>query len=165
METITTRKKMRRPSYWIDAGQVSTRIKMDSGIDAKPMVSLASVICERFGITEECLYTKTRKREIVNARQVYVYILMTYQSYIENIIDGKIIRQKIEKGDRGSCSIMARHLSMNHATMLHCVKKVEDYRATEMFYKKLIADLIKGLDESRISLPNVRKPANFKNAA
>jgi hypothetical protein len=37
--------------------------------------TLSKEICKAFGISEERLFQHTRKREIVNARQVYVYIL------------------------------------------------------------------------------------------
>ena len=102
---------------------------------------LRTEICKAFSIPVELIFTHTRKREVVNARQVYVYLLTTTDVANKRIIpfDGIKFR-KIDPGmgSRDRPTHIARHTGFNHSTLYNSCKTTWDYYETEPFYKSLI---------------------------
>ena len=86
-----------------------------------------SVVCEYFNITREALLSKTRKRQIVQARQIAMYIS---RNHIEN------------------CSLSTIGMELggkDHATVLHACTTVSDLMSTDRTFKQYITDIEKML--------------------
>lgn len=80
----------------------------------KPTYELVrKIICRLTGLTVEQFETKTRKREIVQARQVsmWYFVKCKHKGVFLNSLD----------------SIGYAHLKMDHATALHAARKVENF--------------------------------------
>lgn len=107
--------------------------------------TLRKEVCDAFGIPEENLFIKSRKREICNARQVYVYLIYTTK------------RQKDEKLEqykkRTSPSAIGKHTGFDHATIYHCERVVQNYYDTESNIRKLIDRLTNELIEGKLDMP------------
>lgn len=83
---------------------------------------IQKIVCEYFGLPSDVLQTKTRKREIVQARQIAMYFSksMTKSSLstIGSVIGGK-----------------------DHATVLHACKTVNNLKDTDKRFKSQIEDI------------------------
>lgn len=106
--------------------------------------SLRREVCNAFGIPEERLFDHCRKREIVNARQVYVYLLRKTKLQKED---------PVQKAKRDSEVAMAAHIGFDHATVYHCENKVQDYCDTEPFIRDLISRLTNDIISGKLEMP------------
>lgn len=106
--------------------------------------TLRKEICKAFGIPEENLFIHCRKREIVNARQVYVYVIRSTRLKDED---------PVQKARRDSESALAAHIGFDHATIFHYEVKAQDYYDTEIFFRSLIDRLTNYLIEERLEMP------------
>ena len=83
---------------------------------------IQKIVCEYFGLPSDVLQTKTRKREIVQARQIAMYfskgLTKSSLSTIGSIIGGK-----------------------DHATVLHACKTVNNLMDTDKRFKSQIEDI------------------------
>ena len=82
-----------------------------------------SSVCEYFNITTEELVSKSRKRQIVQARQIAMYLCRTLLP---------------------NCSLStigAQTGGKDHATVLHSCNIVSDMMATDRLFKKYVTDL------------------------
>ena len=83
---------------------------------------ISSVVCDYFKISPEQMASKSRKREVAQARQIAMYLSRTLTntslSYIGNQIGGR-----------------------DHATVLHSYNTVNDLLDTDRTFKKYISDL------------------------
>ncbi|MCF0172135.1 MAG: chromosomal replication initiator protein DnaA [Bacteroidales bacterium] len=83
---------------------------------------IQNVVCNYFKITPEQISSKNRKREIVQARQIAMYLSRAMTgaslSYIGNLIGGR-----------------------DHATVLHSCNTVSDLLDTDRNFKRYITDL------------------------
>ena len=99
-------------------------------------------ICESYKINFEKIRTKTKKREIVEPRQVISFFIKKYtkkekQSYSGNNKNVKITNQDI-----------ATILNIkNHTTILHSVKTVENQINTDKSFRAKIALLENNIKE------------------
>jgi hypothetical protein len=131
----------------------------------KKTVTLQSVVCKAFKIPEEVLFMKTRKREIVNARQVYIYLIIKTVYTEEMNINGMTQKIRLPMNNRDIPVCVARHVDMDHASMYHSVKTVEQYMDTERFYRETIRDITKGLLNYDIVMPRIPGPRkNTRNS-
>lgn len=83
------------------------------------------VVCEYFNITRETLLSKSRKRQIVQARQIAMYMS-------RNLIDG--------------CSLATIGMELggkDHATVLHACNTVSDLMSTDRLFKQYVTDIEK----------------------
>lgn len=83
------------------------------------------VVCEYFNITRESLLSKSRKRNIVQARQIAMYMS-------RSLISG--------------CSLSTIGMEIggkDHATVLHACSTVSDLMATDKTFKQYVADIEK----------------------
>lgn len=99
--------------------------RMDVLVDAERIMI---GVGKRFGLTQEQLISKSRKREIVTARQMGFYI-------IKNRYDGRI----------SLSSIGSLYGGRDHATVLHGIKTVNDLIETSKTYNKTLDELISTL--------------------
>jgi hypothetical protein len=127
------------------------------------ILSLSKEICDAFVIPPEVLFSHTRKREIVNARQVYIYCLVTTNVKRKEIIpyEKTIYRKRDPLMDkRDMPNAIARHIGFDHATALWAIKVTWDYYQTEPFYRNLIDRIQRMLLEGKIEMPNIDPPVN-----
>lgn len=83
-------------------------------------------VCDYFKITPEMMLSASRKREIVQARQITMYLVRNFTKL-------------------SLASIGSRMGGKNHATVLHACNLVEDLVATDKSVKHYVADLEKQL--------------------
>ena len=90
---------------------------------------IQSVVCEYFGITPESLISKTRKREISQARQIAMYL-------------GRNFTKK------SLASIGAEIGGRDHSTVLHACNTVSDLIETDRNFRQYVSDIEKQLRPS-----------------
>ena len=89
---------------------------------------IIETVCDHFGLETSSIQTKSRKREVVQARQIAMYLAKEYTDYSVARI-GKLI------GDR------------DHATVLHAFKTVKELEEVDKNFHEEI-------EEIRIALKN-----------
>lgn len=88
--------------------------------------SISDIVCKHFNIKTELLQTASRKREIVQARQVAMYLSKIYTEMSLAQI-GSVIGKK------------------NHATVLHACKTVKDQLEVDKSFRDEIEEIEKAL--------------------
>lgn len=83
---------------------------------------IIKVVCEHYGIETEKIHDKSRRREIVQARQMAMYLAKQTTDYSAAKI-GKLI------GDR------------DHATVLHAVKTVKNQADVDKYFKSELEEI------------------------
>ena len=84
------------------------------------------VVCDYFNITRDALLSKTRKRQIVQARQIAMYMS-------RNLINCSLSTIGAEIGGK------------DHATVLHACTTVNDLMSTDKTFKQYVTDIEKML--------------------
>lgn len=84
------------------------------------------VVCEYFNLTRDMLVAKTRKRQIVQARQIAMYMS-------RNLINCSLSTIGAEIGGK------------DHATVLHACSTVADLMSTDKTFKQYVSDIKKML--------------------
>ncbi|MBO5633898.1 MAG: chromosomal replication initiator protein DnaA [Bacteroidales bacterium] len=91
--------------------------------DEVTMDKVQDVVCEYFNITRETLLSKSRKRNIVQARQIAMYLS-------RNLI--------------GGCSLSTIGMELggkDHATVLHACNTVSDLMSTDKLFRQYVSDI------------------------
>ncbi|MDE6451659.1 MAG: chromosomal replication initiator protein DnaA [Odoribacter sp.] len=83
---------------------------------------IQQVVCEHFKISTELLQTKTRKREVVQARQLAMYFSKNYTKYSLSYIGNQIGKK-------------------DHATVLYACKAVADLMDTDRNFKMQVEEI------------------------
>ena len=83
---------------------------------------IQQVVCEHFKISEDLLQTKTRKREVVQARQLAMYFSKNYTKYSLAYIGNQIGKK-------------------DHATVLYACKAVADLMETDRQFKMQVEEI------------------------
>jgi chromosomal replication initiation ATPase DnaA len=78
--------------------------------------AIPGIVCETYGISETDLFSKTRKREIVEPRQMVIFLL-----------------NRLTKRSNNRICLDFRK---NHSTGMHAIRKVTDYYRTEKAYRE-----------------------------
>ena len=87
------------------------------------MSTIISTVCEYFNITRDTLLSKSRKRQIVQARQIAMY-------ECRNLISGC------------SLSTIGSELGgKDHATVLHACSTVQDLMSTDKLFRQWVEDI------------------------
>ena len=92
--------------------------KIDLSID-----KVQKVVCDYFNITRDDILSKSRKRQIVQARQIAMYLSRQYISNCSLATIGAEIGGK------------------DHATVLHACTTVADLMSTDRSFKKYVSDI------------------------
>ncbi len=87
---------------------------------------ISKVVCDYFNMPVESIQTKTRKREIVQARQITMYFSKTLTKY-------------------SLASIGAQIGNKDHATVLHACKTVTNLKDTDKNFRQYMEDIEKKL--------------------
>lgn len=87
---------------------------------------ISKVVCDYFNMPVEALQTKTRKREIVQARQIAMYFSKSLTKY-------------------SLASIGAQIGSKDHATVLHACKTVSNLKDTDKNFRMFVDEIEKKL--------------------
>ena len=106
--------------------------KFDSNFTIK--IDLNEAICKIFKIPVNSLFDRSRKREIINARRLYMYIL--------------------NKEMKWGPSLTGRYTGWDHASVIYSSKKCEDLMDTEKDYKAKVNLILSELNHERIRIPN-----------
>lgn len=85
-----------------------------------------TTVCDYFNITREVLKSKSRKRDIVQARQIAMYLS-------RNMLNCSLSTIGAELGGK------------NHATVMHAISTVSDLMTTDKSFKKYVSDIEKML--------------------
>lgn len=88
--------------------------------------SVQKTVCEYFNITRDALLSKSRKRQIVQARQIAMYM-------IRNLINCSLSTIGAELGGK------------DHATVLHACTTVSDLMSTDKMFRQYVTDIEKML--------------------
>ena len=99
-------------------GNIVTTESRDVTID-----KVEKVVCEYFNITRDILLSKSRKRQIVQARQIAMYMS-------RNLISGCSLS-----------TIGAELGGKDHATVLHACSTVSDLVSTDKTFKQYVSDI------------------------
>jgi len=102
-------------------GNIVSEEKNDLTID-----KVQQIVCEYFNITKETLLSKSRKRQIVQARQIAMYLS-------RNLINCSLSTIGSEIGGK------------DHATVLHACTTVSDLIETDRVFKQYVNDIEKML--------------------
>ena len=87
---------------------------------------IQKTVCDYFGLSVDCIQSKTRKREIVQARQLTMYFA--------------------KKMTKSSLAIIGSQCgNKDHATVLHACKTIAQLERTDKQYKGWIDDIEKKL--------------------
>lgn len=103
------------------AERVVSRIVAVSNRDMT-MENITAIVSEHFQVQEKLLFTKTRKREISQARQVAMYLAKKFT-------DKPLAEIGLYMGNR------------NHATVLHAIKCVNDMMSYDGFFRRSVQQL------------------------
>jgi len=87
---------------------------------------ISKVVCDYFNMQVDALQAKTRKREIVQARQIAMYFSKSLTKY-------------------SLASIGAQIGSKDHATVLHACKTVNNLKDTDKNFRQFVEDIEKKL--------------------
>ncbi len=87
---------------------------------------ISKVVCDYFNMPVESLQTKTRKREIVQARQIAMYFSKSLTKF-------------------SLASIGAQIGNKDHATVLHACKTVTNLKETDKNFRQFVEDIEKKL--------------------
>lgn len=97
--------------------------KLVSKVDREVSINdIQKVVCSFFNLTSEALMSKTRKREIVQARQIAMYLSKNHTK-------------------ASLASIGSQIGGKDHATVLHACKTVKDLIETDKHFRQHIAEI------------------------
>lgn len=119
---------------------------------------LVKEVSSVFKISPEAMFEKTRKREAVGARQVYVYLLRTTDVVEQKVIPfekTKFARLNPDLHKRDRPTVLAAHIGMDHATIMHCVKTTANLIDTDKYYRAMVEALQNRLLQGFVPMPDV----------
>ena len=106
------------------------------------LVPLITVVAKEFNITEEVMFSRSRKAEHVNARQMYVLLL--------------------SKNMKVKPAIIADHIGFDRVTIMHSIKAISNLIETDkkisMIYNRLYMQIISG----RVLIPEQLLPLSHQ---
>ena len=83
---------------------------------------IIAVVCKHFSLETSAIHTKSRKREVVQARQIAMYLAKTHTDYSTAKI-GLLIGNK------------------DHATVLHACKTIKELKEVDKAFRAEIDDI------------------------
>ena len=104
-----------------ETGQIVGEESKEISID-----KVQTTVCEYFNISREMLLSKSRKRNIVQARQIAMYIS-------RNMLNCSLTTIGTELGGK------------DHATVMHAISTVSDLMSTDKSFRKYVSDIEKML--------------------
>ena len=107
------------------AESITQKIVGEEQVDVS-IDKVQKVVCDYFNITKDDLLSKTRKRQIVQARQIAMYMS-------RSLINCSLSTIGAEIGGK------------DHATVLHACNTVNDLMATDKIFKQYVSDIEKML--------------------
>ncbi len=83
---------------------------------------ITNVVCEKLDIQEKMFYSKSRKKEIAQARQIAMY-------FAKKLTDKSLVEIGLKMGNR------------NHATVLHAIKTVTDQMDYDTVFRSVVRQI------------------------
>ena len=123
-----------------DIEGIITRLQNETNDNCRPVQGLAKVICELFGVPEDVLFLRSRKRELVDARRLYFYILDKKANWGPSAVSRHTASISCNKG-------------WDHASVIYASRKCEEIMETEKSYRQKADEIFQALKEDRIRIP------------
>ncbi len=120
--TLLAHSTFNREDITIDLAKKVTKQIVNVDSSELSLEKIRSVVCDYFKITPELIVSKTRKREIVQARQITMYL-------VRNLTKASL------------ASIGSQMGGKDHATVLHACSTVSDLIDTDRSIRKYVSDL------------------------
>ncbi|MCF0166287.1 MAG: chromosomal replication initiator protein DnaA [Bacteroidales bacterium] len=98
--------------------------------DAISVMKIKNVVCSYFGITDEMFSSSSRKRELVQARQIAMYLSRKHTNTSLDCIGSQI-------GGK------------NHATVLYACQTVNNMNETDRNFRRMLGDIEKELKKTK----------------
>jgi len=106
---------------------------------------ITKIVCEYFQLKPDDIHRKSRKREIVQPRQIAMYFSM--------------------KNRLGSLTEVGWQIGQkDHATVLHACKTVANLCDTEIQYQEDVSIIWKRIEEKKYELAKIETPKVFKKS-
>jgi len=115
--------------YWLTVRTLKQFLKLKE--DNKLVWNIKIAVCDEMNVNVDLIETKTRKKEIVQARQIIQFIVK-YQTKWSLEKVGLFVGSK------------------NHATIMHSLRTVRNLYETDKFYRKNVDKILKILDAEKI---------------
>lgn len=101
-------------------------VKIDNEEIRKTNAKLRSLLldncCIQFGVTRQQLFSKSRRREMVEARHVTMYLMRKYKLF-------------------GSLKMIGKYFNRDHTTVLHALNNVQSLIDTDKVFKSIVLDI------------------------
>lgn len=101
-------------------------VKRDNEEIRKTNAKLRSLLldncCTQFGVTRQQLFSKSRRREMVEARHVTMYLMRKYKLF-------------------GSLKMIGKYFNRDHTTVLHALNNVQSLIDTDKVFKSIVLDI------------------------
>lgn len=120
--------------------------------------ALLREISEITGVPAGDIFRKTHKREIVDARRFYVYLLRTTDPKEQRIIpykETKFVSWRKHMDGRDRPNLLARHISKDHATILHYIRTTSELMESDRHYRAVVDEIQMRLLKGEIQMPDV----------
>ncbi len=124
----------------IEIDWICKQVENERNDNCKAKQDLIDVICNSFYLTKDELFNRSRKREIIDGRRFYLYVL------------NKKLKWGPVKVSRYTAKISG-HQGWDHATILTSCKKYKTLIETEKAYREKTAQIISGIENESIQLP------------
>ena len=120
--TLLAHSTLNREDITLELAKKVTKQIVNVDSSELSLEKIRSVVCDYFKITPELIVSKTRKREIVQARQITMYL-------VRNLTKASL------------ASIGSQMGGKDHATVLHACSTVSDLIDTDKTIRRYVSDL------------------------
>lgn len=110
------------------------------------------------GVLVGDIFRETRKREVVDSRRLYVYLLRTTDPKEQKIIpysETKFVSRGKHMDGRDSPNCLARHVGKDHATVIYYVRITFELMQTDKHYREVVAEIQGKLLCGEIPMPDI----------
>lgn len=110
------------------------------------------------GVPAGEIFRETRKREYVDSRRLYVYLLRTTDPKEQRIIpcnETKFVSRGKHMDGRDSPNCLARHINKDHATVLHYIRVTFELMDSDRYYRKVVNEIQMKLLKGEIPMPDI----------
>jgi hypothetical protein len=110
------------------------------------------------GVPAGDIFRKTRKREIVDSRRLYAYLLRTTDPREQRIIpynDTKFVSRGKHMDGRDSPNCLARHIDKDHASVLYLIRTTFELMDSDKHYREVVNEIQQRLLNGEIPMPDI----------
>lgn len=129
-----------------------------SDLDRSCPNMLLKEISKITGVPAGDIFRKIRKREIVDSRRLYIYLLRTTDPAEQKIIpykETKFVSRGKHMDGRDSPNCLARHIQKDHATVLHYIRTTFELIESDRYYRREVNEIQMKLLKGEIPMPDI----------